>query len=82
MIFTVHATCRELRFSRLFAAPLQAIEQGMSLICAGAQNVLIADGDGCKRSPIELYNIICGTSADARKSTESIQSTFFTRAAA
>ncbi|WP_238193901.1 hypothetical protein [Methylobacterium frigidaeris] len=81
MIFTVHATYRERRFSRLFAAPLQAIEQGMSLICAGAQNVMVADGDGRERSPIELYNSICGTSADKRKLTASFESTVFTQVA-
>lgn len=61
VIFTVYANYREHRFSRLFAAPLQAIEQGMSLICAGAQNVMIADGDGLERSPMEFYNVIFGT---------------------
>ncbi|MGE7419024.1 hypothetical protein [Methylobacterium tarhaniae] len=80
VIFTVHATYRERRFSRLFAAPLQAIEQGMSLICAGAQDVMIADGDGCERSPIELYNSICGASANTHKLTASSENAVFTQA--
>lgn len=60
MTFTVRARLSVRRFTYHRNSLLSALEQSLSLEAAGMADVHIVDGNGCRRTANEVYELLFG----------------------